>query len=145
MDPVPGHVLHRQGGSRIYGAYRRKCIVSGQETVYDDLKNYMVPQFDVEAAEDATATLDWIRQQPKEHAQDFRIRWEELMVQLMANGLNLNDKMQLATLKNRLLKKYDLDKVKGGFETKEELFKYCMAQDPRHKDKGNWEEEGRQD
>ncbi|SPR00245.1 unnamed protein product (mitochondrion) [Plasmodiophora brassicae] len=96
---------------------------------YDELKEYMVDMFDTKEMKDLSRDLDWIRQQPKEMASDFRLRWEELMSKITQKGTVMTEEFQISILRNRMLRRYDLD-VKD-FETKGELFKHCIAKDPK--------------
>ncbi|CEP01147.1 unnamed protein product (mitochondrion) [Plasmodiophora brassicae] len=75
------------------------------------------------------------RTQASERAQALRsnpetvTRWEELMSKITQKGTVMTEEFQISILRNRMLRRYDLD-VKD-FETKGELFKHCIAKDPK--------------
>ena len=97
---------------------------------YDEFKEYMIDMFDTKMMKDLSKDLDWIRQQPRELASDFRLRWEELMAKITQKGTVMTEDFQISILRNRMLKRYDMD-VKD-FKTKADLFKHCIAKDPKN-------------
>ncbi|SPQ95836.1 unnamed protein product (mitochondrion) [Plasmodiophora brassicae] len=86
----------------VYVTHKKLVHKKGNTWTYDAVKAHMVARFDDEEAGDMAKTLSWIRQQGKEGALDFRIRWESLMIQFLEKDIDMPDQLQISLLKDKM-------------------------------------------